>query len=313
VIAAVLRDSPTPLHVLYPQIMPELAHLTMRAMDRNPNLRYGSADEMLRALAELEAALGGEVSSPRIVPAARAMSSRPPARPLSFPSLELTREDLYPLRRRTSSFALPLLMLALGAAGAWAAWTEPGSAFVGYLKAQVQGQEPSASRAPTASAGAAPDVPAEALTAAAPRAALPEQVPENLFWDAPLRRLHEGEPRNMLLDTSAGALAAASEAGSEARQAQQASAEDANTAGQVDATPGDRAAQAERELRQRLRVRDEDESSDRYYQPVRSVPLQPVLDNIENALREAARDVAPPPQAEPLPRKADPDVPENPY
>jgi serine/threonine protein kinase len=316
VIAAVLRDSPTPLHVLYPQIMPELAHLTMRAMDRNPNLRYGSADEMLQALVELEAALSGEVSSPRIVPAARAMSSRPPARPLSFPSLELTSEDLYPLRRRTPSFALPLLLLALGAAGAWAAWTEPGVAFVGYLKAQVQGQESGTSPAPATGASATGGAPTEALTAAAPSAALPEQAPQNLFWDAP-RRLNAAEPRSMLLDTSAGGASVPAEAGGASGEEGEVSAEsglNANTAAEAEATPEQRSAAAERELRQHLRVRDEeDESSDRYYEPVRSVPLQPVLDNIENALREAARDVAPPPQAAPLPRRAEPEVPENPY
>jgi serine/threonine protein kinase len=306
VIAAVLRDTPPPLNVLYPQILPELAQVVVRAMDRNPHARYASAQEMLNALSALESVLSGEVSSPRIVPAARALSSRPPARPLSFPSLEVTREDLYPLRRRSSSLLLPLLLTLLGGAAAWGAWSDRGNALVDYLKAQVQGETGSAE----ASASASGAVPAEDLAAAAPSAALPAQSLEHLFWDAPRRRFSDGEPRNVLLDTQPTRTSEA--AAEESENPVPAEAElNANTAAGADASASDRALAAERELRQHIRVHDdEEEHSERYYEPVRSVPLQPVLDNIDNMLREAT----PPPAAAPLPRKAEPeDVPDNPY
>jgi serine/threonine protein kinase len=311
VIAAVLRDAPTPLHLLHPEVSPQLARAVMRAMDRNPDARYGSADEMLSALTELESALSGEVSSPRIVPAARtlsaarAISSRPPARSLSFPSLELTDEDLYPLRRRSSSFAVPVLLSLLAGAAAFGAWTERGNALVAYLKSQYRGEASAAgmpaSAAPVSGARTAPE-----LASTAPSAALPEQSFENLFWDAP-RRVSDREPRNLLLDTPPESQP--HEASVEAPVEAPAEAElqgSAPAAGHADG-----AAVAEREVREHIRVRDEDEEdeSPRYYEPVRSVPLQPVLDNLENMLR----DTLPPPPAAPLPRKVDPQLPDNPY
>ncbi len=310
VIAAVLRDTPAPLNVYYPQIIPELAQVVTRAMERNLGARFQTAREMLEALGQLETLLSGEVSSPRIVSPQRAMSSRPPARPLSFPSLELTREDLYPSRQRSSSLLLPMAMIALAGVVAWSTWSERGNALVGYLRGQYG--EANVEQGPTNASAAT--LPSE-LAPGAPSAALPL---EGLFWDAPRRLVRESKPRSLLLDpapaSGVGELGETDERAAAVEDEQEASEpEPAQVPAAPTATPESALSAQERELRQRIRVRDEgdEEEPGRYYEPSRSVPLQPVMENIEHMLREAVP--PPPPSSAPLPRRVDEAVPANPY
>jgi serine/threonine-protein kinase len=284
VIAAVLRDDARPLHQACPHVSVALSNIVACAMHRDPAARHASAEVMLRALGQIDSTLQGEISSPRIVPAMRPAPSlaAPSVRPAApsahlLSSLEIEEEDLYRrLSRRRGSLQLPLVLSAGIALMAWAAWPAA-------LNEREELDTPyAASTGPEAAPTPLPAAP----ELAAGRAALEAEVVQGERTPALAPGLSEGlsaeglEAEGDSEPLEPGLQEGASEIGIGAPGHKEMSAEAPRRSV---AAPG----------RRKPSEGDESAASEPTYEPVQSVPLQPLLDNLDRMLKEEL----PPPTA----------------
>ncbi|HEX6244076.1 MAG TPA: serine/threonine-protein kinase [Polyangiales bacterium] len=312
IIAAVLRDTPAPLHLLCAHVSPALANIVHRAMERDPHVRYGSADAMLRALDQIASTLQGEISSPRIVPPVRSVP--PPS--LRTPGL-LEVDDEYVQRRllRRGTWQMPLALAAGLGLLAWSAW-------------------PSSVREPENRDAAF--VASEAQPAAAPAQPEPVRDPQALRVNAPMAgEPLQQEPASPEMDlgvpvdpesNTANALSLEEGLGDPSLPAVQEPVAPASP--NLAAAPAREApAKAGKGTPRTRRADDEEdyEESGSGYEPVRSVPLQPLLDRLDTMLHDSlapptspsalpAAEPAPAPKPSAPPRARTPEsLPDNPY
>lgn len=283
VIASVLRDTPRPLREVRPDLPRALEEFLARAMAREPGDRFASALSMQAALSEIVGLIGSEISSPRIVPAAPST-----LRPLPFQSLQVTHQDLLLTDRRPDRQRSWLPWLGAGALlfGLWA--VVPRS--VGDQRGTTH--EASTSVAPSARPDSEPalqgPVPTEgaakasgALAADAPalgegddhagRAELP--LAEGLRATLPLEV--EGVGAAEPIDD--GALT-----GEDARRDEDDALEAATTA---PARAPDAPDMPAKKVPARV-PRPVDDTPHTAYEPVRSVPLAPLIDRLDRMLED---------------------------
>jgi ABC-type sugar transport system substrate-binding protein len=95
-----LEKLPTPPSTLNPDIPPAVELVVLTALQKNPNSRYASAEEMAD---ELNAALGRKLTSTASYPAVEPIST-------STPTITLPQE-MKPVRSRRNLYALALIMI----------------------------------------------------------------------------------------------------------------------------------------------------------------------------------------------------------
>ena len=319
VIASVLRDTPAPLSSRVPNIQPELEHVVARAMARDPGARYASAREMLVALQRVEASLQGDVSSLRIVPPSRSVSV---ARSLSsFPpsSLEVMPEDLEPFLKRRAPAVKPLLA-ALGFASVlWAAWpSEVRDLRDLRVKSKPQTSQLSVAQHEDAPAAMAISERVDNGPHAHALAAAPTGVGAGEANDPPSAQLETQGVGPLLPQAPSLVLEqAADEAAPEPQLAPEPNAVAAPSEGIVLGEPAEEATVPDGSLptlplsaraptsalRQARRADSPVRVRSSGYEPVRSVPLQPFLEQIDSLLKEPVElpEQTPAKRPEPLP------------
>jgi serine/threonine-protein kinase len=321
VIAAVLRDTPPPLAALCPHVSAPLIDIVRSAMQRDPSARYPSAEAMLQALNQIDSTLQGEISSPRIVPPVRSVapsSLRTPA------LLDFEEEDdlLYRRLSRRGRWQMPLVLAAGLAVVIWAAWPsavhERGEHQPGYV----------------ASDGQPSTQPGQQAAAGQPSPAEPRREPDPLMANAPLASepvqgaaLVEGSSELVPADPNDPANSGAGGEGIEGNFPELgpdpfgAAEPVINTQPQLaPSAQGSRAKRATHEDAPVATHEDvpaqelEPRPTASGYQPVRAVPLQPLLDRIDHMLKEPPASAPSGENPAAPPRRSPPEgLPDNPY
>jgi eukaryotic-like serine/threonine-protein kinase len=284
VIAAVLRDTPPPLSGLCPHVSAPLIEIVRCAMERDPRARYSSAEGMLRALNQIDSTLQGEISSPRIVPPVRSVappSVRAPA------SLNVDDDDEFyrEVVRGRGRWQMPLLVAGGLALLAWSAWpsavNEREELDTPYMASDGQPSPPPAQKAPAAVAPSQPNEAAPELQRAGdPLVANAPLAGEPMQGAAPIEGSGEALPEVDPASSAAGETGEGVPSALDldplgtAETADPAQLESANTASSA------RAKHAPREPETGA------SAAAPSYEPVRAVPLQPLLDRIDSILRE---------------------------